>query len=151
MAKINIYTSSYFEGVFKIFGYILIPVTIVMIPVNPVIGVVTGLLSILILTTWYKLKVDNSTHTFKEYLWILGFENGDSQSFQKATSVYVKPEKYVQKVSSWVSSREYRFTVYAVYIMIDNQEIFVGEFKTKDPAIDRARMISGKMDIPYYG
>lgn len=149
--KIDISTSNYFEGFFNVAGYVMVPVAVYLAFVNHILpGILVGLASILLLTTKYKLLIDREQGYYKEYLWIFGFENGIKKQFRQIGIVEVKPERYVQRINSVVYSKEMHFTVYAVYVHVDGEGLFAGEFKDKNKAAARAEMLSQKLGTSFY-
>lgn len=148
--KIDIAVSDYFEGIFRVFGWILVPAGIYAFTQNAVIGAIIALIVILVFTTKYRLFIDLNEKVYKEYLWILGFANGQEYPFEKLGSVFVKPENYLQRINSFVHTKEIRFTVYAVYVIADGQDLFSGEFKDPVKANERARELAKKLNTGSY-
>lgn len=148
--KIDFAVSDYFEGIFRVFGWILIPVSVFAFMQSLVAGLIILLLVVIIFTTKYRLKIDPPAGIYKEYLWILGFANGEERPFRTIGSVFVRAENYSQRISSVVATKEFRFTVYSVYIIVDNEELFAGEFKEPAKANERARSLSKKLKTGHY-
>jgi hypothetical protein len=149
--KINIATSYYFEGFFYILGFVMLAIGVYLIAVDYlVVGGIVGAVSIIILTTKYRLLIDTDKKIYKEYLWIAGFENGDEKPFNQLGVVSVKPERYVQRINSIVNNKEIRFTIFAVYIYVDGEELFASEFKKKEQADQKAKALSAKLGTSCY-
>jgi hypothetical protein len=149
--KIKITTSYYFEGFFNILGYVMIPIAIYLLFVNQyTIGLIVGYIAFVLLTSKYQLLIDPNEKYYKDYLWISGFEIGDKKSFHQLGVVSVKPEKYVQRISSFAYNKEMRFTVYAIYIFIDGEELYAGEYKEKPKADERAKELSAQLGTSCY-
>lgn len=149
--KIDFAVSDYFEGFFRVLGGILAPVGIFALTQNLAAGAIILLLVVVIFTSKYRLRIDLAAGTYKEYLWILGFVNGEEKRFRTIGSVFVRAEHYSQRINSVVVTREIRLTVYAVYIVADDEELFAGEFKDPAKANERARELAKRLKTSYYG
>jgi hypothetical protein len=149
--KLNIVTANYFDGIFYRLGMLMFALAIYLIAVDVLVaGIILGAVSLIIFTSKMRLLIDTEKKFYKEYTWIAGFEKGDKVHYDKLGVVAVKPEKYVQRIKTFVSNKEMRFTVYAVYIHLDNEPVFAGEFKKKEKADEKAKTLSEKLGTGCY-
>jgi hypothetical protein len=149
--KLNIVTANYFDGIFYRLGMLMFALAVYLIAVDVLVaGIILGGVALIIFTSKMRLFIDTENKFYKEYTWIAGFEKGDKVPFNTLGGVAVKPEKYVQRIKTFVSNKEIRYTVYAVYIHLDNEPVFAGEFKNKDKADEKAKALSAKLGTGCY-
>lgn len=150
VSKLTLVASDYFEGYFyKILAGLFAGAGLfAALEATYWLAFLLILIALVILTTQYKLSIDAENRTYVEYLWILGAKNGERQSFQHLNEVYVKPERYAQRIHSFSNDKVIRFTVYAVYIRVDHDnQLFAGESKNKEKAVERAQQIADRLGI----
>ena len=143
--KINLKTHNYFPFHFRALGVLLVPVVIV--PIFPLLSLGLGLLSFLLLTSHYRLEIDSELRTYKEYLWIFGFKQGEVIPYQTAESIFIN-----------VNSRNVDFgfavryssskKVYAAYLKLDREvKLYLGENASKTKLQKQITGLAEKLSV----
>ncbi len=67
-------------------------------------GVILTIGGILVLTTYYGVRLDFNSGTYYDYTWIAGFKTGERGRFDKIEYIYINKSKYGQTMSSRAQS-----------------------------------------------
>jgi hypothetical protein len=80
------------------------------------------LLSILCLTTFYKVEVNTSEKWFKEYVWVLGIKSGERVKYGTIDYLFVNKGLITETTSSRIQSTTVTREEYRGFIKFDNNE-----------------------------
>ena len=138
--SLDISTQHYFPFHIVLLGCACIP--LIVIPIYPLLSFGLLFLVILIFTTHYRLKIDRNFHTYKEYLWIVGFKRGDEKSLPGIEYLYINR---VQRESEYglVARLTMRRVVYSAYLKLSNNvPVFLGESAKETKILNKAEQVS---------
>jgi hypothetical protein len=121
MKTIDIKTSPYFSGQVVFFGIVLVGIGLGFLIIKPVLSGILLFISLIIFTTHYRLRVDLEAKTYFDYLWILGFRNGDTGKFEHLEYIFVKKSKVTQTMSLRVASTTIDKEIYDGYLKFSDQ------------------------------
>jgi hypothetical protein len=79
-------------------------------------------LTILCLTTYYKVEVNAQEKWFNEYVWILGLKNGEPVKYSTLEYLFINRGKVTQTTSSRVQSTTITKDEYRGFIKFDGEE-----------------------------
>ena len=113
---INFRTSGYFHWYYYIIAIIFLPTGLALLVSQWMIGVVLLVLSILILTTHYRMEVNFRNKTYHDHLWILWMKKGEKKSFEKIDFLFIKSGHVSQTMHYKSLSSTVEKTVYDGYI-----------------------------------
>ncbi|MDH5599578.1 MAG: hypothetical protein OEY34_10665 [Cyclobacteriaceae bacterium] len=122
MEKIDFKTSGYFPGGVIFTGIVLLPAGLYSLLFNSIAGTVFILISLVILTTHYRLQVDLKNKKYHDYLWILGFKSGEKGHFDSIESIYITKSRVTQKLNHRSLSNVVQKQVYNGYIKFSGNE-----------------------------
>jgi len=147
MTKIDFKTSDYFPGIVMASSAVFTFVGTIVLFVNLVVGVVLLLMSIVILTTRYRIEIDFVNKTFKEYLWIAGLKQGEEENFDKIEYLYITRSNVSQKLNSRVSSTTIYKQVYNGFLKFsETQKIRLFSEDNKEALLKKLKPISTKLN-----
>lgn len=148
MSVVDFKTSGYFSWTIIFLGFVLAFVGFLFIIENPVVGVIQLLISLIIFTTHYRLKIDFDNKVFHDYLWILGLKNGDKVKFETIEYLFIKKSKVSQTMSVRVASTTIRKEVYDGYLKFSEQEkIHLITKDSKKDLVKKLREISTSLKV----
>lgn len=143
--RIDIFTHHYFPYYMIILGIVLTP--LIVIPVYPLLSVGAGVLSILLLSTHFRLSIDLHRKTYRVYLWILGFKNGREENYQSMEYLYIN-KLHREDEYGLVARMSYSKVIYAAYVKLaDGATLFIGESTKEHKLLTKAEMLSKKLGI----
>lgn len=116
MRVIDFKTSGYFSGTIIFLGILLLIAGLLVMATHGPVGLIMPLISIIIFTTHYRLKVDFDNKVFHDYLWILGVKHGEKGRFEKVEYLFVKKSKVSQTMRLKAASTTIRKDVYDGYL-----------------------------------
>src|SRR6478752_7115740 len=98
MKKVDFKTSPYFSGIFIFLGIFLALIGLPLLFTSIVGAVILLLLSLIMFRIYYWLLSDFDMKTFHDYVWFLGFRNGEKGKFERVEYVFVKKNAISQKM-----------------------------------------------------
>jgi len=122
MKKVDFKTSPYFSGIFIFLGIFLALVGFATLFSSIIGGVILLTLSLIIFTTHYRLSIDFETKTFHDYVWFLGFKNGEKGNFERVEYVFVKKNVISQKMQLKAANSTIHKEVYDGYLRFSEEE-----------------------------
>ena len=149
MKIVNFKTSSYFSASAVIFGAILLPVSLAALFANLVLGLVIIVISIVLLTTHYRLEIYFQNMTFRDYVSFLGFlKSGEREHFETVGYLFIKTNRVSQTVNSRISSMTVEKMVYDGYLKFsDEQKIHIASRDDKGRLLKKLQPISNQLNI----
>lgn len=148
MKVIDFKTSGYFPWTIIFLGLVLAFVGFLFVVENPIVGVILLLISLIIFTTHYRLKIDFDNKVFHDYLWILGLKNGDKGKFENIEYLFIKKSKVSQTMSVRVASTTIQKEVYDGYLKFSEKDkIHLITKDSKNDLIKNLRVISSSLKI----
>jgi hypothetical protein len=149
MKVVNFKTSSYFSATAVICAVILLPLGVVTLFANLVIGLVLLAISVLILTTHYRLEIDFGNKTYYDYVSLLGFlKQGERGSFETVQYLFIKTNRVSQTVNSRVSSMTVTKMVFDGYLKFsDEDKIHIASRDNKNNLVKKLQTISNQLSI----
>jgi hypothetical protein len=145
---IDFKTSSYFTGMPKILGYLLIPIGILAL-FSPqfVVGIVLVFAGVVIITTHYRLAINPIDKKYSEYISLLGLKTCvETHTYDQISYAFVKKAKISQVLNSRVSSttiRKEEFQSYLKFSEDDRVHLMSSESKTE--VLNKLRPIAEKL------
>lgn len=110
------------------------------------VGALVGLF--LILTTHYGLEVNVSSKTFRHYLWILGFKQYKSQTYDLIEYAFVQSGKVRQNLGSVAGFNSIIISVYNGYIKFsEDAKIHIIQAKDKETVIQRLQVLATDLNL----
>jgi hypothetical protein len=87
-----------------------------------VISAIIFIIGIASATTRYGIEINLTSHQYQEYLWVLGFRQGDWVKFGSIQYLFIKDFKFKQTFNSRVNSSSYSYEEYRGYIKFSEQD-----------------------------
>ncbi len=146
MKTIDVFVEFLFPFHFRLLGVAL---TVgVIIPVFPWISAALFVLSFLLITTHYRIKIDLQNQTLKEYTWIFFMRKGKTIELQKPQYVYINTSEKSMNYGrvAQLTSRKINFTAYLK--LEDNKSIYLGESTKEKRLFKKAQKIATILSIP---
>lgn len=148
MNIIDFKTSGYFSGTILFLGALLAVVGIAVVINNTLLGVVLLVISLVIFTTHYRLKIDFDNKIFYDYLWILGLKNGDKGKFENIEYIFIKRSKVSQTMRLRVASSTIQKEVYDGYLKFSEKDkIHLITKDSKKDLLEKLRMMSTALKV----
>jgi hypothetical protein len=111
-------TSRYFSGAQILVGLFLIPIATVVWMKSVVGAVLVLIVSLVILTTHYRLRLDMKNKSYHDYLWILGLRHGEKGKFDQIDYLFLKVSKVSQSMHLRAASSTITKHVIDAYIRL---------------------------------
>jgi len=149
LSKLDIYTSHFFPFHFIALGVGLFLFGIITFFMNTVVAIILILTGFLFTSTHYRVKIDLKQKRFKEYLWIMGFQQGQSMPYERMDSLYVNDVKY-GRAYGFVTRINASGRIYKAYLnFTDHDEpVFIGEHKKLEKLKRKLDRIAKVIDLP---
>ncbi len=148
MKKVDFKTSGYFSGNIIFLGLAFFVVALPALFVKIGFGLILLLLSILILTTHYRLTIDFDNKVFRDYLWIMSFKNRGEQKFERIEYVFLKENRVSTTMQLRVSSSTIHKQVYDGYLKFSEEEkIHLLTKDSKKDLVAKLRDISTMLNV----
>jgi hypothetical protein len=145
---IDFKTMWYFSGTIMMVGFLILPAGVVLGSVNIYVGLVLVLVSIIIFSTHYRLKVDFGRQQYYDYLWILGMKTGEKRNFENIEYLYIKKSKMTQKMNLRVASSTISKEVYDGYLKFSEKNtIHLMTLENKSRLLEKLTALSSKLNV----
>jgi hypothetical protein len=147
MAVIDFKTSPFFSGRI-IFVGILLAVLGLFVAVKSILaGILLFIVSVLIVTTHYRLRIDFAKKVYFDFVWFLGLKNGDQGKFDEIEYLFIKKSRVSQKMNHIVISSTIQNEIYDGYLKFSNGEkIHLLTKESKDVLLKKLKLISHKLN-----
>jgi len=146
MKTIDVFVEFLFPFHFRLMGVALIVGAI--IPMFPWVSAALFLLSFLLISTHYRIKIDLQSQTLKEYTWIFFMRKGKSIKLHKPQYVYINTNEKLMNYGrvAQLTSRNINFTAYLK--LENNKTIYLGESTKEKRLLNKAQKIATILSIP---
>lgn len=155
MKPVDIRTSWYFPGSFRIAGTSFVAFGVLIAFVNIYIGVALAIAGILIVTTQYRLAIDFNNRVYDEYVWVLGVRSGEKTRFEKVDYIFIKENHTRQTMTFRVAQTSFVLEIYHGYLKFsDTDKIHLASDASKPALVNRMRRIAQQVNcdvIDYTG
>ena len=146
MRIVDFRTSGYFSGTMIFLGVVLIFAGLLLLAANDFVGLVLLILSVPILTTHYRLRIDFDNKSFHDYIWILGIKLGEKGKFETVEYLFIKMSKVSQTMYLESLSTTIRKDVFNGYLKFSaDNKIHLMTLDSKDELIQKLRVIAEKL------
>lgn len=144
-SKVDIFTHHYFPYYMIILGIVLVPV--IFIPVYPLLSVGVAVLSVLFISTHYRVRIDMDKMSYLEYLWIAGFKSGKVVKYEVLKYLYInklnRDEEY-----GLVGRMSYSKDVYAGFLKLENgTTLYIGESSNEKKMLKKVKELAKRLEI----
>jgi hypothetical protein len=142
---LDISTQHYFPFYIVLLGFACIPV--ILIPVYWLLSLGLIVVAALIFTTHYRLRIDRTVNTYREYLWILGFRKGQELPLPGVEYVYIN--RIVRESEYGLVARlRTRKTLVQGYMKLSNGvSVYIGEGTNEERMMRRATKVSAYFGV----
>lgn len=147
--KIDLSTGQYFYSQFVLFGYVLIGVALwLFYKEEYAVGVVSVLISIILLTTRKGLEINLSKKYINEYVQILGWRKGNKMVLENLDRIVIKRIKESQTMNSH-GGRRAAITnyVYKSFLISNDEALAIYENRDKEKLIGKLKPVSDFLEI----
>lgn len=146
--KISITTQTYFEDMFYYSGWGFLVAAIPLLLIFWYVGIIAILLGVIIVTTSYKLVIDTTTNQVEDFLFFLGMKkNLKITHFKIIHHVTVKSGTYTQQLNLKSLSSTIRGTIYSAHLKTNEENLFLGESKSKNKITEKASRIAKELNV----
>ena len=147
MKKVDFKTAPYFSGIFIFLGVFLLSVGLLLLSTKIIASFILFFFSLIILTSHYRLSINFDTKTFHDYVWFLGFKNGEKGKFERVEYLFVKKNTVSQKMQLKAANSTIRKEVYDGYLKFsDAEKIHILTKDNKKDVLAKLQEISGKLN-----
>lgn len=148
MNKIDFKISGYFSGTIIFLGVFLLVVGLSIFFVSQIGSLILFFISLVIFTTHYGLAVDLDNKVYHDYLWILGFRNGEKGKFNTLEYVFIKKSNVTQTMQLRVASSTIRKEVFDGYLKFsEHHKIHLLTMDSKENLIKKLKNISIRLKV----
>ena len=148
MSKVDFKTSAYFPTTITFVGGFVGFIGITFVTTNPILSCVLMLVGIIAATTHYRLTIDVDKKLYHDYLWILGFKNGQKGNFDKIEYLFIKKANVSQTMRVQVASSTIRKEVYDGFIKFsETNKVHLLTKDSKKELVGKLRKISEMLNI----
>ena len=103
-------------------------------------------IGLVVVSTHYRLSVDNETKTYHDYLWILGIKHGDKGRFNKVEYLFIRKGHITQKMNSRIHSTTIRKQVFDGYLKFSEEnKIHLVSMENKNDLTKRLKSIAEQL------
>lgn len=148
MRVYNFKTSGYFPWHVMAVA-ILVAFLAFMFLSESILGSVTMLLvSTVILTTHYRLRIDFDKKEFHDYLWIAGFKSGYKGTFESPEYIFIKRSHVSQTMGLKAATSTIRKEVYDAYLKFsEDEKVHLLTKDNKKNLISKLRSIANTLQV----
>lgn len=148
MKKIDFKTSSYFPGHIILTGIFLLALGLAVISMYMIAGLVLCFISLVILTTHYRLNIDLNNKAYHDYLWILGFRTGEKGKFNTIQYLFITSSNVTQTMHLRVASSTIRKEVFDGYLKFsEGNKIHLLTMDSKERLTKKLKNISAQLKV----
>ena len=143
---IDVKTSSYFPLNWRISAVAFSITGLFIAPINIYVGLILTIGGILVLTTYYGIRIDFNERTYFDYTWIVGFKSGERGRFDNIQYIYINRTKYSQTMSSRVQSTStigWEFNGYLKFS--DTQKLHLRTSRSKTAIVRHMQVLGAKL------
>lgn len=113
-----------------------------------VAGLIVLLISLLILTTHYRCRIDFDKKVYHDYLWVLGLKHGEKKEFDDIKYLFIKQSTVSQTMGLRAANTTIQKSVYDGYIKFsETDKMHIVTKDKKESLIQQLRPIATKLQI----
>lgn len=144
---IDIFTQHYCPFHIIVLGAVFLIISLFTVFMIPILGFVFLILGIILTTSHYRLVLVPANKKYREYLWIIGFQRGSVQDYDKVEYLFIN--KVEQNAEYGLIARlSVRKKLYQAYLKFSNGEkVYLGESIREKNAIDKATKIADVLEV----
>jgi len=151
MRIIDIKISGYFPISVTIAGIGFLIVGLVFVVKIFLIGIFLLLMSAIILSTQYRLTIDQDKKTYYSYLWLLGLKTGERGTFNSIEYIFIKKIKVSQTMNSRTSSTTIREETFESYLRFsESDKLHLFSRKKKDQLLNKVKPLATVLQVKIY-
>lgn len=144
--RIDIPTHHYFPFFLIALGVIILPIAAV--PIYPALSIAVLVLSFLLTSTHYRLRIELKKKTYREYLWLAGFKRGEVKSFEAFEEIFISPVDRSFEYGMVARGRAPK-KVYSAYLNLKGGEgIFLFERRSETKVLKKAEKLAARLQVP---
>ena len=148
MKTIDFKTSTYFSLAIIFLGFGFLVVGLSALLTNTILALILLLISAIILTTHYRIRIDFNKKVFHDYVWILGLKNGDKGKFERIEYIFINKNRVNQTMNLQSLSSTIRKEVYDGYLKFsEDEKIHLFTKDNKKDVLSKLREISTKLNV----
>lgn len=149
MKTFDFKTSGYFPWHMILVGGVLAVVSISMLVASLFIGgLIVLLISLLILTTHYRCRIDFDKKVYQDYVWVLGMRNGAKTPFDDVQYIFIKQSQESHTMGLRAANTTIHKSVYDGYLKFsETDKIHIVTKENKEDLIQKLRPIATKLQI----
>jgi len=148
--KISVITQTYFDDLFYYSGWACFIFGFPILIINWYVGLILISVGIIVLTTAYKLTFNLENKEIEDYLFFLGMKrNLKCILFNQLFFIKVKSSTYTQQLSLRAASTTISGTMYAAYLQMDDELLFLGESKSLKSITKKAQRLANKLNLEF--
>jgi hypothetical protein len=147
MKVVDFKTSGYFSGTMIFLGIVLLFTGLLLLSTSWIVGLIMLVISTVIFSTHYRLKVDFDKIVYHDYLWILGIKHGEHRQFETIEYVFIKRAKVSQSMHLKAASTTIHKDVYDGYLKFsETNKIHLLTADEKSELVRKLKVISDKLN-----
>lgn len=151
MKPFDFKVAPFFPSNFSIAGWIFVGIGVLAILVNFWVAIGMLLAGIVFATTQYRMTIDPVAKTIKDYVWFLGFKNGETVGYDNIEYLFLKKSRQSQTMNGRVSSSTIHTEVYDGYLRISEQQKFhLGTSMTHDTMLAKLHGLAKQLNVKVY-
>lgn len=127
-------------------GILLVIIGLPVLFVNPIVGLILWSVSLIIFTTHYRVRIDHDNKVYHDYLWILGYRNGEKGRFNMIEYIFIKKSGISQTMRLRVASSTIQKEVFDGYLKFSDQhKIHLLTLDNKENLIKKLEYIASSL------
>ncbi len=147
MNVIDFKTSAFFSGRIIFVGILLAVFALFVVLKSLLAGLIIFIISVVIFTTHYRLRIDFVKKAYFDYVWFMGLKNGDHGKFGRIDYLFIKKSRVSQKMNHIVISSTIQNEIYDGYLKFsDGEKIHLLTKESKTGLLEKLKVISGKLN-----
>ncbi len=147
MNVIDFKTSAFFSGRIIFVGILLAVFALFMVWKSLLAGLIIFIISVVIFTTHYRLRIDFAKKTYFDYVWFMGLKNGDHGKLDRIDYLFIKKSRVSQKMNHIVISSTIQNEIYDGYLKFsDGEKLHLLTKESKNDLLEKLKVISGKLN-----
>ena len=146
--KVTVTTQYYFGDHFYYSGWALILCSIPFGIAKWYVGGIALLVGIIIVSTSYRLIIDQSNGKTEDFLFFLGLKtNRIVKPTGKLEYIMITSGRYTQQLQLRAASTVIAGTMYSAYLVTDNENLYLGESKNKKKLTRKVHNIAHQLGL----
>ncbi len=141
-------TTPYFSGGILYLGISMVLPGLFITSINILASLPFFLISLIIATTHYRLEVDITNKTYRQYVWLMGLKWGEREPFETIEYMFVKRNKVSQTMNSMLNAREVHSEVYDGFLRFSEKDkVHLATTRTKVNLLKKLTPIANTLQV----